>query len=223
MAIFAPLLGRLRGSLGGCTATRCGSGDMITRRKQPTNPQSHLQSTARSIWARVLGDWGALDVDQRARWNAYAARTRSTNRFGNAAELSGQNWFVCLNSRQIHAGNSPRVDPPSGDTVPPGGIGRLINFQIVSPLTLWIFPAAAPPAGSRFIVWWSGEIGAAKNPGLTRARICGYSGVSPGGITAIDLPEPARSGGWYKFWLGVMDEYGRESELVIQRERFPTV
>ncbi|NVM57914.1 MAG: hypothetical protein HWN51_07335, partial [Desulfobacterales bacterium] len=113
MAIFVPILGNLRGSIGANTYSHNRGGDYVRRRVSPTNPNSTRQQTMRSLLSSIASQWASLlTVEQRAAWNTWAAQQPKEGPLGNSINLTGINAFVWCNTHVLDAGDTLLSDPP---------------------------------------------------------------------------------------------------------------
>jgi len=98
------------GSMGGTVFSRNRSGAYIRNRSIPLNPNSSQQQTIRNALTSLVTAWiESLTTPQRMAWDTYAANVPVTNRLGQQAFLTGQNWYIAANTPRIQAGLA-RVD-----------------------------------------------------------------------------------------------------------------
>lgn len=111
MALINPsMLGEVRGSIGGATFSRNRSGAYIRKRATPINPNTERQADARNRMTDLSIRWTlTLTQAQRDAWDEYAANVPSSNKLGDAINLTGQNWYVASNALRLQAGLA-RVD-----------------------------------------------------------------------------------------------------------------
>jgi len=216
MAKFMPMLGNIRGSFGGVTFTQCRSTKQVTKRKNPVNPQSRRQAVVRSIMSTVLSRWGSINPRRKKRWEVFAKDRAREDPVGNHYEVSGQQLFVGMNTMLLNVKSNMREDPPKVGTKLPQGPGQSFVAAVVNPNTVWLNGMVGPPAGGRYVVWWSGQVGKTRNPGIGRSRWLWYSGTNPVGIQTAALPYNLPSGAKIKLWVANMDKYGQRSNFEIR-------
>ncbi len=114
MALVNPaLLGEVRGSAGGITFSRNRGGAYIRKRSKPVNPNTQRQVDARNRVADLSIRWSLdLTQDQRDAWDEYAQNVPSSNKIGEAINLTGQNWYVASNALRLQAGLTRVDDAP---------------------------------------------------------------------------------------------------------------
>lgn len=115
MALFipgGPAGGAPSGKLGATVFSHGRFGAYMRALVIPTNPSSTGQVLARNRMSELTNLWyNALDADERAAWDTYAANVPVTNRIGQQIYLTGLNWFVAMNSLRSQAGvNFSRID-----------------------------------------------------------------------------------------------------------------
>lgn len=115
MALISPsMAGEIRGSIGGATFSRNRSGSYMRRRAVPVNPNTPRQNDARGRMTNLAILWTTtLTQDQRDAWDEYAANVPSTNKLGEAINLTGINWYVSTNSLILQAGGTRLDDAPT--------------------------------------------------------------------------------------------------------------
>lgn len=96
--------GAASGALGSLVFTRNRSGACIRTRVVPVNPQSAAQVLARNRMAALTNYWyNGLTIPEREGWDTYAANVPVYNRLGQQIYLTGQNWYVGVNSLRDQA------------------------------------------------------------------------------------------------------------------------
>lgn len=107
MKFKSPLLTQASGSVGGITATRSRSAQVLRARSAPVIHHAPGQVRTRSILASVNIAWENQSASGRRRWNDYAASTPMTNTFGDQIHLTGKQHFLrWLATRAIAAGTT---------------------------------------------------------------------------------------------------------------------
>lgn len=76
-------------------------------RTVPVNPQSDQQVAVRVAVTTLIDRWTeTLTQTQRDAWDLYASNVLVTNPLGDAVAISGQNWYVAVNTPRLQAGNA---------------------------------------------------------------------------------------------------------------------
>ena len=94
MALIKPILGELKGSIGGNTFQGSRYGQVVRQRVVPVDPATPRQAALRQHLAQANVDWKALVAGIRSGWETYAANTPWTNRFGDEVFLTGRLQFI---------------------------------------------------------------------------------------------------------------------------------
>lgn len=142
-----------RGSVGGNTHSRSKFGATIRTKTSPIQQRTTHQRASRAQLTNVTNRWSnVLTPPQRAQWNAFALTQPTTNRFGNIAYLSGQQWFNKLNvtANAITAANY-QATPPATGTYP-----GLTSLSVVAAAagggTMSVTYAGTPGTGTPYVL-----------------------------------------------------------------------
>jgi hypothetical protein len=168
MLFLSTIVTQGSGSIGGVTAARNRGGNYFRSRVSPVNPQTGAQEVVRRNLAAATTSWRTLSESQRGAWNAAADAITVPNRLGQQVRLTGQQWYVRLNSFRFLVGGAEINDPPSlGSTtlaVPASVVLDASAGSIVASLN-----ASDPWAGSdegRLAVFLSRQ----QSPGVSSTR-----------------------------------------------------
>lgn len=116
--IFGGGVADMRGSTGGTTYSRGKGGSVQRARVKPTNPQSTFQMDQRSIMTELSQAWSqTLTQEQRDGWSAFGVSFPSTNKLGQAIQLSGIQAFSKIGARLVAAGSPYLADAPADQNV----------------------------------------------------------------------------------------------------------
>jgi len=119
------LVGELRGSMAGITASRNSSGSYIRKKVTPVNPQTDAQMEVRSIFGALASSWSGLTEAERNSFNVQAPNYPNTDVFGNSAPLTGQQLFQRLNNQLLQLGQTV-----TSLAVPPIEVGGAFSTEI---------------------------------------------------------------------------------------------
>lgn len=105
MLIKSGLLTQMSGSIGGMTGSHNKGGMYLRSRAIPVNPNTPTQLAVRTAMNQLVTDWvETLTQAERDSWDVYAQNVTVTNALGDATKISGQNWYVSLNSVRVRNG-----------------------------------------------------------------------------------------------------------------------
>jgi hypothetical protein len=147
MLFTSILLGEMRGSLNGVTASRNRSGQYFRVRAVPVNPNSPRQMAARLSFAARADEWSdILTQVQRDAWNLYADNVTVKNKLGEDILLSGSNMYLRTNTSRVATGLPVVSDAPtlftlgSPDTLFDGSISEATQLISVAfnVLSAWV-------------------------------------------------------------------------------------
>ncbi len=116
---FSAIVNDVRGSIGGVTFSRNGSGAVARARVKPVNPNTALQSIARAIFSAVTALWnhGGLTEVQREAWRTYAKNVPWLNKLGETITLNGNAMFCRTNIARQTASLATVDDGPTDFTL----------------------------------------------------------------------------------------------------------
>ena len=186
-AIFVPILGNMRGSVGGNTWSHNRGGDYIRRRVAPTNPNSTRQQTMRTILADLASAWSnQLSAAQQSAWNVWAGQQAKEGPLGNSINLSGINGFVWTNSHILDAGDTQKNDPPV--VVAPDPLNTFSVDVSAANTADVTFTGTPVIAGNRLVMFMSLPQAGAASPNFKQCRIVGYSADNQASPWASTIP-----------------------------------
>jgi hypothetical protein len=211
-AIYAPILGEIRGKLGGVVGSRNKGGPYLRAHAAPTNPNSARQQSTRNQLATASSYWSSTLTDaQRAQWDEWATGHSWKNSLGQDVQLTGLAWFCMVNARLLDSGQSIITAP--GDLSAPEGL-TTAALTITDATNISIAFTPVLPSGSALVVWGSGPISAGSDPNFRQARLIGYSAVDATTPVAMALPWTLETGDKLKVFVGVLNEKGRVSVML---------
>ena len=112
MALIKPILGELKGSIGGNTFQGSRYGQVVRQRVIPVDPATPRQAVLRQHLAEVNVSWKSILQGFRNGWISYAANTPWTNRFGDEVFLTGRLQYIRSNVFNLAAGEPISIGAP---------------------------------------------------------------------------------------------------------------
>jgi len=100
------------GTAGDVTAKKTKSGTVLTARPFPSKVATPAQKVSRNSLSHISRKWRELSDDQMRAWNELATHLKGISTFGLAAEMTGHNAFVKLNSNRKMVGKPLLSDAP---------------------------------------------------------------------------------------------------------------
>lgn len=201
MAIIlpGPLVGEIRGSMGGTTFSRNRHGQYTRQRSVPVNPNTQRQADARERFNTLATYWrDVLSQANRDGWDLYGANTNWINGVGQVTKLTGMNHFIRSNAGRLLT-SQPVIDAfPTEYGLPDQEV--LWSFAVDSAtqqITLtytfasdvddqvYVFHMGMPVSGSR--VFFAG-------PWRYWHRVIGDSGSPPASPLVGVIPYPVSAG-----------------------------
>lgn len=114
-----PIVGEIRGSVGGTTFSRNRFGPYARQRSVPVNPNSGRQVGARARLAAAADIWSSvLSVVQRDAWRLFGDNVAWINGLGMPVSLPGFQHFIREHSAFVQAGVAVVLDGPVIFTLP---------------------------------------------------------------------------------------------------------
>ncbi len=197
--IFVPILGNIRGSIGGNVFSHNGGGDYIRRRVAPTNPNSTRQQTMRSFLGTLATLWSTtLTPAQRAAWNTWAENQTRVGPLGNNINLTGLNGYIWTNTHILDAGDTRIDDPPV--TVAPDALLTMAATISADTTADIVFSPTPLGAAERTLLFMSLPQSGAGEPNFKQARIVGYGALAQATPWAATLPFSIQVGQSAVFW-----------------------
>ena len=204
-AIIQPILGSLRGSIGGNTFSHNRGGDYVRRRVSPTNPNSTRQQTMRTFLGSLAALWGStLTPAERGQWNTWADNQNKEGPLGNSISLTGINAFVWLNCHLLDSGDA-RIDAPPVIVAPTGLLTLSVDISALTTADV-TFTGTPLAANHKAVMFMSLPQSGAAEPNFKQCRIVGYSAAAQASPWAATLPFGVITGQSAVFFVAIMDD-----------------
>lgn len=131
MAIITPgpVVSEVSGRIGGTVFAHNRGGMYARNGTKPSIVTTPSAQEFKAILGTVSQLWTNLSAAQIAAWNTYAANNPQKNRLGRQISLTGQNFFIRLNSRLLYANANTIALPP---TAPPPSIAAISAMSVAS-------------------------------------------------------------------------------------------
>jgi hypothetical protein len=180
-----------RGRVGGIIYNTHRGLAVVKAKTAGAQPRSQLQLQIRAYAITLARLWQSLSVGERAQWNAYAVSHTEVDWTGNPVRLSGLNWYLRLNTRQMHAANATSDTPPASPA--PTAVAAFAAADGVgSSVVTWTSPA---DADMNVTLYLQGPHSAGAIGSLPRARFRINTNANAATVTLSALPV-----GFYTVW-----------------------
>lgn len=188
----------ISGKSGGSVFAHNKNGNYVRRLGIPTQPQTHSQTLARSVFGALARSWNALDTAARNAWKDYGNSNPKVDQFGDSRPLTGRQAYISANSNLNAVGEAMLLNPDIFTYEMPSviAISGLVTWDLATksitsaPL---VASLAGAEAGTSYIVSLAlvskgADFGTAKN----KYRII-HTGVSTGlnGLSLITFLQQA--------------------------------
>lgn len=174
-----PFLGTLSGRMGGLVFYKSKNGTQCARRLiEVANKNTNRQGEIRGFVTALSRVYSALIA--RAAWEQYAL----THPIGGKV-ISALAMFLYFNIPLSDAGDAILLLPPSGSGGPEGGCVYVITHTTATAISLAV--SGGIPLGSRLRVFQC-EDAVSRTPSRRRAKLIGYSAMTPTSPIVMTLP-----------------------------------
>lgn len=112
MKYQSALMTSASGKIFGLVASRNKGGAYFRHKSIPVNPRTDLQQASRGRFGAASISWRTLTDEQRGAWSTWALLTPTKDVFGNATQLSGQQWYIKFNGVRSAIGLAAITVPP---------------------------------------------------------------------------------------------------------------
>lgn len=209
MAIFQPILGDLRGSLGDNTFSANRGGSYVRRRAVPINRNTTRQQVVRVALGYCSTRWALLTDAQRTAWAGWASLNPVLNAFGASRILSGQQAFVMLNARVFLSTGSVTLTTPSA--LAPSGLITLTSTTNTSTAITLAYTATPLGGSQKLYVWMTPPAGAGRDPNQKQSRFAGFSAATAASPVVITTPFGLVTGQVTNLYVSIMGPDGQLS------------
>jgi len=129
MALVTPgaMVSVISGKVGGTVFSRNRGGQYARTHAIPSKVTSARALTVKAAFAAMSQAYNNLDAEDRLAWTMYARENPVPNRIGQSTTLTGQGWFVGLNSRLAAIPMAANDTPP---TIPSPVIALVSGFAV---------------------------------------------------------------------------------------------
>ena len=108
------------GSQAGTTASHNRAGQYLRNRRAPVSPtRTPKQSVARARFGSASALWQTLPAPLQNAWTAFAAAYPVVDSLGQSVTLTGQQYFVGIQSQLLAVGQPTNTAVPNNTTIPP--------------------------------------------------------------------------------------------------------
>jgi hypothetical protein len=117
------------GSLGGVTSSHNRAGQYRRARRTPVSPtRTDKQGVIRGRFGSASAAWQSLASDLQAAWTAFAANYPVVDSLGQSIVLTGQQFFIGLQSSLMNAGQPMNTGIPVNTSVPAVDTPQLLIY-----------------------------------------------------------------------------------------------
>lgn len=109
---YAAPVSAIVGSVGGWTFQTNRSGEIVRLRPKGLLSPSNKQSTQITSHIQLVAAYSGITPAEKLLWEAFAIANTHQTRFGQEKTLTGQNWFISINSNRLLLGAAILTSPP---------------------------------------------------------------------------------------------------------------
>ena len=196
------------GKFAGMVYSRNRGGQYVRGYRIPVQPRSNRQTQVRYDFQSMNRRWQDADQSVRDAFNDFGDTWTVPGRLGNSIRLTGQNWYIGLNTRLQTAGFRLLTAPPLN---PQSDFTPEITFSqasLAAPVRITLNPAMSD--GEAIWVYRSGAMPQSSNfqkPSLRFDQIITVTGTGP--YEVLPASEIPTGGARFQFEVFAMDSQGR--------------
>ncbi len=135
--IYGSIITDIKGSIGGITFQKNGSGTIARLKPRKTKANTQKQRDQQPRLKEVQSAWNALTLVNKILWNDFAAANNKIGLDGQEKKLTGYQWFLTINENRLLFDDSILSVPPVYEIVNPidsiennwSGSNLLYNFN----------------------------------------------------------------------------------------------
>lgn len=147
--IYGSIITDIKGSIGGITFQKNGSGTIARLKPRKTKTNTQKQRDQQPRLKEVQRNWNELSLTNKILWNDFASVNKKIGLDGNEKVLTGYQWFITINENRLLFEDSILEVPPIYEIVNPIDS---INFQIAAG-SLYLFFNIGDIPGFTKVLW----------------------------------------------------------------------
>jgi len=117
--IYGPIITDIKGSIGGMTFQKNGSGTIARLKPRKTKTNTQKQRDQQPRLKEVQAAWNTLTLVNKILWNDFAAINKKIGLDGQEKTLTGYQWFLTINENRLLFDDSILSVPPAYEIVNP--------------------------------------------------------------------------------------------------------
>jgi len=142
--IYGSIITDIKGSIGGITYQKNGSGSIARLKPRKTKANTQKQRDQQPRLKGIQREWNELTLANKILWNDFASVNNKIGLDGNPKTLTGYQWFLTINQNRALFGDTSLLDPPVYEIVNPINSISLTWDEIL--LSAVIYPTSADPS-----------------------------------------------------------------------------
>ncbi len=117
--IYGPIITDIKGSIGGMTFQKNGSGTIARLKPRKTKTNTQKQRDQQPRLKQVQAAWNLLTLINKVLWNDFAAINNKIGLDGQEKKLTGYQWFLTINENRLLISQPILSAPPIYEIVNP--------------------------------------------------------------------------------------------------------
>ncbi len=117
--IYGSIITDIKGSIGGITFQKNGSGTIARLKPRKTKTNTQKQRDQQPRLKEVQRNWNELSLTNKILWNDFASTNKKIGLDGNEKVLTGYQWFITINENRLLFEDSILEVPPVYEIVNP--------------------------------------------------------------------------------------------------------
>lgn len=127
--IYGPIITDIKGSIGGMTFQKNGSGTIARLKPRKTKTNTQKQRDQQPRLKQVQAAWNLLTLVNKVLWNDFAAINKKIGLDGQEKKLTGYQWFLAINENRLLFNDTILSAPPIYEIINPL---NYINFTFIN-------------------------------------------------------------------------------------------
>ncbi len=183
--IYGPIITDIKGSIGGVTFQKNGSGAIARLKPRKTKANTQKQRDQQPRLKEVQSAWNTLTLVNKILWNDFAAVNNKIGLDGQEKKLTGYQWFLTINENRLLFDDSILSVPPVYEIVNP--ILNMYLSLVNGNLILNVNPADNSGLYN-WLIYSSFVVNSASKFDFNKSRLIGSQAGSFGSGRTIAIP-----------------------------------
>ncbi len=193
--IYGSIITDIKGSIGGITYQKNGSGTIARLKPRKTKTNTQKQRDQQPRLKELQRNWNLLELGLKALWNDFASVNDKIGLDGNPKVLTGYQWYLSINQNRLLFNDPILEAPPVFEVVNPI---QSVVLEFPSNDDLILRSNISGLVGSRICVYSSFALNSASKFDFNKCRLL-YAGINQFG-NAIQINTRPSNPAWDNYY-----------------------